>query len=340
MSIWAATACLLAAGASCEGESAAATVNGERITSDDLRLHQFLSELDGDGVSAGLDSGQQRLHRLGQLRNLIDQRLLLQRAASQGLLASDGEVAAAENRYVVQFPNREEFDAFLAGAAFDRGRLREELRRRLTVGKLLNKEVLSRVQITEARMREYYERNRAAFSVPEQQLHLAQILVTSGVDSPVPNLRNDDATDGASARRKIQRIRERLEAGEDFRQLAADYSEDRIYAATGGDMGFISQSALEEAHPDLLRAVAALQPGEFSPVVETEGEYRILHLIGVEPAGERDFDAPEVRDAIREVLANREEQLLRLALYEVERSRSSVRNYMAEEILAEYGVGR
>lgn len=331
---------MLAAGAACGGETAAATVNGERISSEDLRLHRFLSGLDGGGVADGLGPGQERLHRLGELRELIDQRLLLHRAARQGLLASDAEVDAAENRFLVQFGSREEFDAFLARAEFEPSRFREALRRRVTVSKLLGKDVISRVQVTEERMREYYERHRAAFSIPEQQLHLAQILVTSGVDSPVPNRRNDDASDAASARRKIQRIRDRLAAGEDFRQLAADYSEDRIYAATGGDMGFISQSALEEAHPDLLRAVAAMQPGEFSPVVETGGEYRILHLIGVEPAGERDFDAPAVRDAIREVLANREEQLLRLALYEVERSRASVRNYLAEEILAEHGVGR
>ena len=105
-------------------------------------------------------------------------------------------------------------------------------------------------------------------------------------------------------------------------------------------MGFVTQSALEKAPPNLRRAVAALQPGDFSPVVETDGEFRILHLISVEPAGQREFDAPSVQEAIRGVLANRKEQVLRLVLYETERNQAEIRNHLADEIASEYGLGR
>ena len=329
----------VACGGGSEADRLAATVNGERITHADLFCHGVVRKLDEAGASASLDPQQEQLYRLGLLRDLIDQRLLLQRADEQGLIAADHEVEAAMERYRLAYGAPATSAEFLAGTGIEPEELRAALRRRITVERLLNREVSSRVRVAEGEMRAYYDANLAAFAVPEQQLHLAQILVTSEAASPVPNLRDDDATDPEAARRKIQRIHERLEDGEGFEELALHYSEDPIYAANGGDMGFVRQSALEKAHVSLRRAVAALQPGEFSPVVETDGEFRILHLISVEPAGQREFEARSVQEAIREVLANRKEQLLRLVFYEIERNRATIRNHLAEEIGSEYGIG-
>jgi peptidyl-prolyl cis-trans isomerase SurA len=322
-----------------EDERPAASVNGERITYGDLARYEVSRFLNSYGSDGSLSPQQEQLRRLGSLRELIDQRLLLQKADAQGLVAADREVEGAMERHQLAYGSPAAFREFLLGVGTEPEALRTELRRQLTVERLLNREVSSRVRVGESEVREYYESNLAAFSVPEQQLHLAQILVTDSAVSPVPNLRNDDATDPASARRKIQRIREELEDGAEFEQLALHYSEDPIYASNGGDMGFIPQSALEKTDVRLRRALVSLQPGEFSRVVQTDGEYRILHLIGIEPAGQRDFDDPSVRDSIREVLANRKEQLLRLAFYEVERSRATIRNYLAEQIAAEHGIG-
>ena len=315
-------------------------MNGERITYADLSRYAAVRKLDEPGASSAPGTEREPLHRLALLRELIDQRLLLQRADRQGLIAADEAVEAAAERYRLGYGGPAAFAEFLAGAGIEPEQFRAELRRRLTVERLLNREVSARVRVAEGEMRAYYDANIAAFAVPEQQLHLAQILVTSEAASPVPNLRNDDATDPEAARRKIQRIHERLEDGEEFGELALHYSEDPIYAANGGDMGFVQQSALEKADLSLRRAVAALQPGEFSSVLETDGEYRILHLISVEPAGQREFEAPSVQEAIREVLANRKEQLLRLVFYEVERNRAAIRNHLAEEIASEHGIGR
>ncbi len=337
-------ACALAlALAACGGSDAdrlAATVNGERITYADLSRYAAVRKLDEPGASSAPGTEREPLHRLALLRELIDQRLLLQRADQQGLIAADEAVEAAAERYRLGYGGPAAFAEFLAGAGIEPEQFRAELRRQLTVERLLNREVSARVRVAEGEMRAYYDANIAAFAVPEQQLHLAQILVTSEAASPVPNLRNDDATDPEAARRKIQRIHERLEDGEEFGELALHYSEDPIYAATGGDMGFVQQSVLEKADLSLRRAVAALQPGEFSSVLEADGEYRILHLISVEPAGQREFEAPSVQEAIREVLANRKEQLLRLVFYEVERNRAAIRNHLAEEIASEHGIGR
>lgn len=316
----------------------AAEVNGERITYADLERYEISRLPDLRSSASSLDAQQQLLQRMGLLRELVDQRVLLQRADVQGVAVADRDIDAALDRHRLAYGTPADFQEFLDRAGVDRREFREELRRQLAVEKLLNREIASKVRVTEDEMRAYYERHAAAFAVPEQQLHLAQILVADTDVSPIPNLRNDDATDLESARRKIQRIREELEAGADFEQLALHYSEDPVFAANGGDMGFIAQSALDETDVRLRRALVALKPGEISPVVQTDGEFRILRLISIEPAGAREFDDPGVQESIREVLANRKQQLLRAALYEVERSRARIRNHLAERVADGHGL--
>lgn len=324
-----------------DGTDLAARVNGERITNADLERYEISRVHDLRGSVGARDAQQQLLQRMGLLRELIDQRILLQRASAQGLGVSDREVDAALERRRLAHGTAEDFQEHLESVEVDPRDLREEFRRQLIVEQLLAREIASKVSVTEAEMQGYYDSNSAAFAVPEQQLRLAQILVGESQVSPIPNLRNDDATGLEPARQKIQRIREELDAGEDFARLALHYSEDPVYAANGGDMGFIPQSALDKTDVRLRRALVSLKnPGDTSPVVQTEGEFRILRLISVEPAGRREFEDPDVQESIREVLANRKEQLLRAAIYEVERNKASIRNYLAERVSAGYGVGK
>lgn len=317
-----------------------ATVNDERITRADLDGYAAWRALDERGAGGSLDPAQEQLQRLNQLRELIDRRLLLQVASRRGLSASDEEVEAVVARHRLPYTTAEAFQRHLGSLGMDLPGLRKQTRRQLTVERLLVREIASKVEVDESEMRAYYDANRAAFSVPEQRLHLAQILVGESQLSPIPNLRNDDATDRTFARRKIERILDELEDGADFEELALHFSEDPVYAANGGDMGFIPLSALEQADTSLRRALVDLEPGEHSAVIETGGEFRILRLIAIEPAGQRSFDDPAVRASIRDVLANRKEQLLRSAFYEIQRNAARIRNYLAEGIAARHGVAR
>jgi len=321
-----------------EGERLAASVNGERVTFADLERYEAIQLLSGRGAERHPSPEQEQLQRLTMLRELVDQRLLLQKADAQGLMAADAEVEAVIDRYRVPYRTPDEFDEHLTAEGIDPADLRVEIRRQLTVEKLLVREVSSRVKIDESAMREYYDSNLAAFTVPEDNLHLAQILVGESQVSPIPNLRNDDATGLDAARRKIRRIQDELESGEDFEELAALYSEDPASATNGGDMGFIPLSSLGEADIRLRRALIGLQPGATSGIVETDGEFRILRLLSIEPAGRQEFEDPEVQASIRELLANRLEQLLRTAFYEMERSGAEIHNHLAERIAAEYGL--
>jgi len=70
----------------------------------------------------------------------------------------------------------EEFQKLLAGRKLTVSDLRSQLRRQLTVDKLVNRDIASHIAITDAEVTSYYSANKASFNMAESQLHLAQIL--------------------------------------------------------------------------------------------------------------------------------------------------------------------
>ena len=307
----------------------AATVNGRSITNADLDKHiqvQFPSGADQQSEE------QSKIQKLEVLRSLIDNEILLQRAEKAGLMAVDSDVEAKFNELKAPY-TQEEFQKQLATKKMTVDELRAELRRELSVQKLVNKEISSRISITDKEVSDFYAANKASFNWAEPQVHLAQILVTPQVDPNVRNLKNDKAQNDEQARKKVQMLEERIRKGEDFSNLAQNFSEDPNTAASGGDMGFIPESALEKAHPDLRKMVMQIQPGQVSPIIKTGEGYRILRVISKEPAGQRELNDPRVQQTVRETLLNRKDQLLRAAYYEVARNEADVVNYFAQSIV-------
>jgi peptidyl-prolyl cis-trans isomerase SurA len=231
----------------------------------------------------------------------------------------------------------EEFQKQLGERKLTEADLKSQLHRQLTVDKLVNKEIASKITITDADVASFYNANKASFNLAEPQIHMAQILVTPADDPEVRNLKNSKAKNDAEARIKIQDIYARLQRGDDFSQVAQNYSEDPKSLANGGDMGFVPESALEKANPELRKLVTSLQPGAISQPIKTEEGYRILKVISKETAGQRDLNDPRVQTNIRETLRNSKDQLLRAAYYEVERNNSKVVNYLAQRIIDNAG---
>lgn len=321
-------------------ENVAAEVNGHIITYQDLEKQYQLqfSSADkpmGATLSNGLDKtsdDQTMTQKMEVLRVMIDNQIMLQRAEKLGLMATDADVDAKLTELKAPF-TQEEFLRQLSARHMTMDDLKVQLRQDLSIQKLFNKEVTSKISITDGEIRDFYLANQARFSFPEPQIHMAQIVVTPHPDSAVHNLKNDKAQTEDEARKKIEMLAARIHQGEDFGQLAQNYSEDPNTAANSGDLGFVPESALERASPDLRKAVAAMTPGQVTPVIHTPEGYRILKVISREPAGQREFENPRVQQDIRETLMNRKEQLLRGAYYEVARDEAKVTNYLAQTIV-------
>jgi peptidyl-prolyl cis-trans isomerase SurA len=316
-------------------DGVAAVVNGYKITHAELEQY-YQSQV--DQTRAPRSEDEQRMLRLNLLREVIDRQIMLQRAEKLGLMAVDSEVETRIKEYRAPYDSDAAFEANLKARAMTVEDLKTELRRALTIEKLFNKEVTSQISVTDAELKAFYEENKASFNLPEQQLHLAQIVVTPKPEVPVPNLLNDDARDVETAQAKIEMIAQRLQNGEDFAEVAQNFSEDADSTASGGDLGFIPQSSLERADLTLRRVVASLSPGEISPVIKTGDDFRIIRLLSVEPAGQRDFSDPRVQQTLRETLTNRKDQLLKAAYLEVARNEARVENYLARQVIEQVGL--
>ena len=277
--------------------------------------------------------------RLGILRQLIDDEILQQAAKKMNLVASDEEVDAKLAEMKAPY-TQEEFDRRLQSASMSLDDLRNQIRRSLTSDKLMNKEVNSRINITDADVSSFYSANKAQFNFIEPKYNIADIVVTS---QPTPmrqgaNLQNSKAGNDSEARRKIDMIHGRLERGEDFATLAMNLSENTNDANNGGNMGFVPESSLRN-EPPVFSAIQKLQPGQMTEIIpflapgaKSPGGYAIYKLIEKEPAGQRELNDPRVQQEIRQQLRDSRSQLLRAAYYETMRDQAHVENHLADQI--------
>jgi len=152
------------------------------------------------------------------------------------------------------------------------------------------------------------------------------------------NLQGSKATNDDEARKKIQAIKNRIDAGEDFGMLAANFSENSDTAGNGGDIGFVKESQIK-AEPTAFAAISKLKAGESTDIIpivdpvqhKTLG-YSIYKLISKENAGQRDLSDPTVQQAIRQQLHDSRSQLLKSAYFEMLHDQAKIQNFLAEQI--------
>ncbi len=328
-------ACALGAG--CRKEAAPgpdvwASVNGKDIQRSDVDKI-FRSRVNSEAPAPSQEEALSL--KLSILDELINSEILLERANKMNLVASDAEV---EDKFTESKSpyTEEEFQRKLQETGLTVDDVKSEIRRELSIQKLLNREVVAKISITDQDVSDFYNKNRAQFNVVEPQYHIAQIVITPRPDPTVHNRKNDKAANEAEAGRKAAMLAQKLSGGTDFAELAMDYSEDPS-ASTGGDIGVVPQSAFDQSPPPLKKAVLALKPGQATQPIPEKGGYRIVKLIAKEPAGEHPFSDPQVQQAIRDALRTRKEQLLRSAYLVEARDDAHVSNYLARQILESAG---
>jgi peptidyl-prolyl cis-trans isomerase SurA len=306
----------------------AASVNGRAITFADVdKQYKRQFPQQPEGISAD----QVQFQKLELLRAMLDEEILLQRAEKLSLLAKEDDVDSRLTQIKAPY-TQEEFQKQLDAQQMNVDELKAQIRRTLSIDKLLNREIGNQINITDKDVSDFYNANKASFRYPETTYHLARIVVTPGPSPDVRNLSGNKAQNEDQARKKIQMIQARLQQGEDFAKLAQNFSEDPQSAANGGDMGYIQESALNNADPDSRKAIMSLLPGQVSAPARTAGGYHILKLISREPAGQRELNDPRVQQNIRETLRTRKEQLLRNAYLDACRNEAQVTNYLALSI--------
>jgi len=306
----------------------AAEVNGHAITTAELEKI-YASQAAQQPPTSNADVIMQQ--KLDLLTSLITSEIMLQKAEKLGLTAVDSDVDTDFNSKKAPY-TKEEFEKLLADRHMTAADLRAQIRRDLTISKLINKEITSHIVITDADVTNFYNANKSAFNFPEPRVHLAQILVTPTPDPNVRNLKNSKAQSPPEAEAKIQDLQRRIKAGEDFALLAQNYSEDSGSAPNGGDMGFHPEGDFAKM-PDFLKLIREMPAGSTSGVVKMQEGYRIFKMVSKEPAGQRDLNDPRTQQEIREELRSQKDQLLKAAYFEVSRNGARIQNYLAQSIV-------
>src|SRR6201996_7159150 len=148
-----------------QGHSAdvVATVNGHAIMKADLEKG-YRAQLGDSHQQPSQD--QADTLRLNVLRAMIDQEIVEQRAAKMNLTATNEEVDAKLAEMKAPY-TEEQFQERLKASNQTVDDLKHALRQNITIGKLLNKEINSKITVTDADVANYYNQNKAGFNLRE-----------------------------------------------------------------------------------------------------------------------------------------------------------------------------
>ena len=272
--------------------------------------------------------------RLNILSQMINDEMLMQRAAVDKLVANDDEVNVKFTEFKKDY-TEEKFQQFLKDQGVTAEDIKKEIRKSATIEKLYNKEITSKISVSEGEIKDFFARNKANYNLPESW-HVLHLLVTPFPDSQITNARNDDAKTDEQARQKVIGLLKRILSGEDFSIVARDYSEDSSSAQSGGDLRLLNLQQLDAIDPRFRQAVQSLKVGEtFSSPIPTKYGYHLVKLIEKEAGGQHELTDPKVQADTRQAIFNRKETLLKTAYLEAVRNQTIVKNLLAQKILSD-----
>jgi peptidyl-prolyl cis-trans isomerase D len=148
------------------------------------------------------------------------------------------------------------------------------------------------VQITDDRLAQYYEDHKEEFR-QDEQVRARHILFKIAQQSA--------AEEEAKVRAEAEAVLQRIQAGEDFAEVASQTSQDPASAQQGGDLGFFKRGGMVQSFEDV---AFALRPDEVSDPVRTEFGYHLIKVEEVQEAGYRPLES--VRDELRARLSSEE----------------------------------
>jgi peptidyl-prolyl cis-trans isomerase SurA len=239
--------------------------------------------------SLPLDQEQQMLARMKEdvLMNLVNDRLTDQVVKKSDIQVTESEVDESIERVMkMNNLNSEQFAAALAQDGMTLDDYRENLRKQLLRSKLLNREIKSKVVITEKDINAYYQKHSDQFGGDETKYHLRTIIKKYA-----------DEKQKQSVLTQMEAVVGQLKAGKSFDALAREHSD--LLASEGGDLGAF---AMDELSPDIRQAISGLKQGDYTAIIDTDQGYQVFYLQEIRETTGKPVE--EVSDEIREILYN------------------------------------
>ena len=245
-------------------------VNSRIITQSqfDARIEQTVREA---GPPPNAAKGEEM--KKSVMEELVNEALLEDRAKELDLVTSDAEIEDQVKRLKEQnnVTTDEDFGKALAQSGLTIDRLRDQLRRTVTLQRVVGREVNSKVDLSDDALRVIYEREKESWRVPEKA-HLAEILVSNG-DDP------------ARAARRAKEASDLIKGGAKFEAVVRDYS-DGTTKSRGGDLGIVTRGELTS---EIDKAVFSLPVGTVSDPIGTKFGWHLVKVIEKIPVSYKPF---------------------------------------------------
>ncbi len=216
--------------------------------------------------------GNTAVNRCAVLEELLFNRLLINQAELDSLEVSDGQVQQEldqrMNYYVSQLGSEEKLEEYMGKSI---GQLKEEFRedvRKLLLARQEQAKITGDTKVNPSEVRAFFN------SIPADSLPLLNAEIELATITKKPPVNQEEKM---RVRGKLEKIRDRIESGEDFATMSVLYSEDVESAKRGGELGYVGRNDLV---PEFSAEAFNLKGKEVSRIVETTFGYHIIQLIG------------------------------------------------------------
>lgn len=247
-------------------DSVVAVVNDDVITRYELddRMQVVVRQLRKQGTPLPAPEVLERQ----LLERMITDMLQMQFARDSGVRVDDTQLDQAITRIAQQnnFPSLAEFRAKLEADEVDFKKFREEIRSEIISTRLREREVESKLVISDTEVDNYLA-NKARMGAAEEEYRLAHILVVVPEQASAEKIQ--------ASRERAEQALSQLKGGADFSQVAAGYS-DAKDALKGGDLGWRSSDGIPAL---FMSELHNLQPGQATAVLRSPSGFHILKLV-------------------------------------------------------------
>jgi peptidyl-prolyl cis-trans isomerase SurA len=200
------------------------------------------------------------------LNRIIERKLTDQAIKRNNIEVSEKEIDAALERIKEgRSLTEEDLRAGLAQQGLTIEEYRKNLKQQLLRNILVNREIKSKIVITEDEIKKYYDAHSEKYA-GETKYHIWNIFIR------VPDFAAESAKQ--LALEKMESVATKLKQGQTFESLAAQ-KPDSPKAPEGADLGLYQ---LEELSPQLQKAVKDMKAGDFSPILDTDMGYQIIYV--------------------------------------------------------------
>ncbi|MCX7793696.1 MAG: peptidylprolyl isomerase [Thermodesulfovibrionales bacterium] len=271
-----------------------AVVNG--VSLKESQLQRIMDELLPRAFYHQTVTAEKRAElRKKAIEELVRRELYYQEAKKKGIRVEKSDINQGLETIKKRFNSKKEYKEALKQAGISEDELKKDIERNLIIQKFYDKEVIEKSKVSEEFLKDYYERNKKDFLRPESvRIRHILIRVEPGASSDEKKEKKKEAED----------ILKRARAGEDFGELAYNYSADD-WRVKGGDLGLVHRGRLL---PELEEVAFKLKPGEISDLIETIYGFHIIKMEEKVPPTQLSFD--EIKDKLkREIEEKRRKEL-------------------------------